>query len=400
MLPRTDVLPFLRLGAGGIQVDHLPANPGAVAFADRILRLTQRLEGRSRHVVTEGLRRQERRVRDVRRLAGISRTLLDLCDFRPPARHDRAPEVRRALFLAGGRGWPPLPADARRPYREAARELGVAEREVDRLLYADRADRRLLRRVPEMDGEALLARYNLDLARAVLGEAREMTIRAEGGWRDILRAVKLARLMYRLAREGEGYRLHVTGPCTPFVTRPQRYGARFARLVPAVARAPGWSIAAAVLWEGGWHPYRLDASSLPAPPPPDPGRYDSAWERDLAGEFAEKIGGEREGWTLLREATPIPIGEEILLPDFTARHADGREALIEVVGFWTPEYLEEKVRKVARAGLDNLVLVVYRDLAAGALEEAASGPVLRFAAKPRIAAVMEAVERVARPPAP
>ncbi|MFW5905029.1 MAG: DUF790 family protein, partial [bacterium] len=167
-------------------------------------------------------------------------------------------------------------------------------------------------------------------------------------------------------------------------------------------------------------------------------------------EFAEKLGEGRDGWTLVREGTPVDLGEELLLPDFTLRHEDGREALVEIVGFWTPEYLEKKVRRVAAAGRDDLLLVVYRDLGAGAegskreaggkgagddrlgsegtggefgggppedtpeggpeypsedapeggpddaLERAFPGRVLRFARKPVIRDVMEAVERVAR----
>jgi len=38
------------------------------------------------------------------------------------------------------------------------------------------------------------------------------------------------------------------------------------------------------------------------------------------------------------------------------RHADVREALVETVGFWTPEYLEAKARKIATAGLASLTL--------------------------------------------
>ncbi|MFW6039978.1 MAG: DUF790 family protein, partial [Gemmatimonadota bacterium] len=132
-------------------------------------------------------------------------------------------------------------------------------------------------------------------------------------------------------------------------------------------------------------------------------RYDSSFERALAEEFADKVGDRRGGWTLAREATPVALGAgELFLPDFTLRHDDGREALVEIVGFWTPEYLEAKLRKVAAAGLDRLILVVYRGLAAGdegALErlaEAAAGPVLTFANRPKIGPVVEAAERVAR----
>ena len=92
------------------------------------------------------------------------------------------------------------------------------------------------------------------------------------------------------------------------------------------------------------------------------------------------------------------MGEELLLPDFTLRHADGREALIEIVGYWTPQYPQAKLRKIAGASLGHLILVVYRGLAAGStneIEAAARGPVLWFTSKPRLGEVMEAAERVA-----
>ncbi|MGH7644652.1 MAG: DUF790 family protein, partial [Gemmatimonadales bacterium] len=129
--------------------------------------------------------------------------------------------------------------------------------------------------------------------------------------------------------------------------------------------------------------------------------YDSQWERDLARDFRAKLGAERGGWTLAREATPVAAGGELLLPDFTLRHRDGREALVELVGFWTPEYLEAKLRKVQAAGLGHLILVVYRGLAVGrdpdALAAAAPGPVVWFTDRPRIGEVLAAAERVARP---
>lgn len=402
VLRKTHVEPFLRERSGAIEVDFLVDPDGrAAALAGRLLALARRLEGRSRATVIEALRRQERRVRDTRRLAGLSKSLLDRCRFRPPEGADRAPEIRAALFDARGEAWPPSPVDRDAPYRVAAGATGLEVKDVERLLYADRPDARVLTWVPPLSGSDLLDRYNLDLARGVLLDATRVVVSAGGGWRDLFRAVKLARLMYRLESAGSGrYRVELTGPAAAYVTRRERYGARFARVVPALARAPGWRLDAEILRDGRPLAYRLDGSAPIASAPP--GRaHDSAWERSLAGEFESKLGAERDGWTLHREATPVAIGAELFLPDFTFRHADGREALVEIVGFWTPGYLEEKLRKVAAAGLENLVLVVYRGLAAGDVEErigeASGGEVLWFVRKPVIGPVMEAVERVARP---
>lgn len=399
MLHRSHVDPYLRVGATAIEVEFLvDADGRAVAFLDRVCRLVRRLEGRPRSVVVEALRRQEPRVRDARRLAGIGKSLLDRCQFRPPPQAARAAEVREALFRARGERWPPTPADVRGPYARAAAELGLEQQDIDRLLYADHPGARLLTRAPRLDGSGLLASSNLDLARGVLLGAERVRVSARGGWRDLFRAIKLARLMYRIEPAGRGYRIELTGPAAPYVTRTERYGRRFARVVPALARAPGWRLEADVVRGDRRLAYRLDGRAPIGRRRRGRPGYDSAWERSLATQFAETIGAERAGWSLLREVSLVAVGEELFLPDFTLRHADGREALVEIVGFWTPEYLASKVRKIAAAGLDHLVLVVYRGLAAGPVEAAAHGPVLWFSHKPRMAEVLSTAERVARQP--
>ena len=403
MLRRTHVLPFTRVRDDTLALDFLSDADGRVAvFLDRLLRLVRRLEGCSRAMVAEALRRQERRVRDARRLSGIAKTVLDLCDFRPPAEAGLAAAARRALFAARGRLWPPVPGDERVPYEEAARELGTTPEAVERGLYADAPTAHLLARAPGLSGRALLDRYNLELARAALLDAERVVLTASGGWRATFRAIKLARLMYRIERAGRtrrSYRVELTGPAAPFLTRPQRYGVRLARVLPALVRAPGWRLEAEVVRDGRKLRFSLDGSA-PFPRVRRRARYDSLWERSLAREFREKMGAERKGWTLTREDVPVAAGGELFLPDFTLRHADGREALVEILGFWTPEYLEAKARKVAAADVGNLVLVVFRGLAAGddavlrSLEAAA--PIVWFRDRPRVAPVLEAAERVAR----
>jgi len=437
VLRRVHVHPFLRERDGRLTVVPL-ADPGgaATALLGRLCRLVRRLEGAPRRTVAEALARQERRVRDVRRLAGVSKALLDACEFRPAPDAARAAAVRDALFAARAAAWPPTSPDDEGPYEAAAAALGLTPDAVRHALYADAPGAAVLAHAPALDGAALLARYHLELARAVLLDATRVTITAHGGWRGIFRAVKLARLMYRVERAGRrGWRVELTGPAAAFVARPQRYGARLARVVPALARAPGWRLEAEVARGGGTGAsttatYTLDAATLPGAalgaarqtPKARPATYDSGWERALARDVAATLRAARAGagedaapgrWTLLREATPVPVGDAagdaLFLPDFTLRHTDGREALVEVVGFWTPEYLADKLRKVAAAGRSDLVLVVYRGLGVGtagagfeaelgALEAAGAARVVWFRDRPRAAPVLAAAEAVARVP--
>lgn len=419
MLRRPQVHPFVHRSpdeGGTLQVQFLrdPGDGRVTTFLARLLRLLHRLEGAPLRTVQEALRRQERRVRDARRLSGLARTLLGVCRFDAPPGAAQAPEFRDALFQARGRHWPPVPGDEEIPYLEAAAALGLAATgaAARRLVYADHPGERILARAPRMDAAALLDRYNLELARGVLLDAESVTIRARGGWKDLLRAVKLARLMYRLHPEDapgarrRRYRLELTGPASPFLAHPRRYGARFASIVPALTRAPSWSLDARVRWEGGVATYRLDHTAPLGKS--RRARYDSRWEAELArglrGAMASSgpEGGGRIGksdWSLHREETLVPVGDSVVLPDFTLRHRDGREALVELVGFWTPEYLADKLRKVQAAGLPNLVLVVFRGLAAGegeaAVEAAGAAEVVWFSRKARAREVLEAAERVA-----
>ncbi|MEO8564126.1 MAG: DUF790 family protein [bacterium] len=409
MLNRSHVAPFLRVERGVAHIVYLADPDGRIVpFLDRLGRLLRRLEGWPRERVVDALRRQERRVRDVTRLAGIAKTLLDLCEFRPAPGSEDAPAVRDAVFRARGLRWPPIPGDHRAPYEAAAGELGRSADEMERLLYADALGARVLMRAPRLDGRALLARYNLELARAALLDAERVRVRARGGWRAIFRAVKLARLMHTIRRVGRSYEVELTGPAAPFVVQGSRYGVRFARVIPSLARAPAWRLDADLRLNetivrfrarGRMRPARADA---PVGRPARRPAYDSAWERSLAADFRRRVSGDRDGWQLTRETTPIAVGDELFLPDFTLHHADGREALIEIVGFWTPEYLELKLRKVTAARLDQLILVVYKGLAVGAsvdaLAAAAGGAdrVVWFVKQPRAADVMRAAERWAR----
>lgn len=415
-----DMAPDMSVPMARLDIDFLPPGPEGgplLPFLDRLCRIVRRLEGAPRGRVTELLRRQERRVRDARRLSGISKTLLDACQFRRAEGHDDASRLREAVHLARGAAWPPVPGDEDRPWEVVARAEGL---EVDALrerVLADRPDRAVLVRAPKWDGAVLLDRYNLGLVQAALLDAESLVFRARGGWKGVFRAMRRVRLMSTVEREGRRtYRMELTGPAAPFVTRSQRYGIRMARILPELLRAPGARLEARVLHEGRPALLRLDADHavfgfLAGQEREGKGtrkRHDSKWEEDLAKGLRDRIeahrGGERDGWTLVREDAPVVLpGGAVFLPDFTLRHRDGREAWVELVGFWTPEYLATKLAKVREARAGQLVLVVPRRSGATGPEvaaalEALGDSVAWFTTSPRPGAVLEVAERVARVP--
>jgi len=90
----------------------------------------------------------------------------------------------------------------------------------------------------------------------------------------------------------------------------------------------------------------------------DGNQFDSDVERTLAQKW-ERSNTE---WELVREDDVFDLGAEVMIPDFAIEHPDGRRAILEIVGFWTPEYLESKLTKIRQVEADNFVLAVSERL--------------------------------------
>jgi len=72
--------------------------------------------------------------------------------------------------------------------------------------------------------------------------------------------------------------------------------------------------------------------------------------------------GSNTEWELVREDDIFDLGAEVMIPDFAIEHPDGRRAILKIVGFWTPEYLESKLTKIRQVEADNFVLGVSERL--------------------------------------
>ncbi len=253
------------------------------------------------------------------------------------------------------------------------------------LLYADYPEYHRLAAFPsDYTTEALRADYDLAQAQALLYSATRMTVEAGRDFKHILRYARLARLLHRIERlegqpgrrpgrrrrsrvarpvgtaDGDGYRFVLDGP-NSVLRRTRAYGVDFARFLAALVRLGDWRLRAEIELRPGWRPFTFALSSadglgVGATPPAE---FDSSLEEAVARKF----GRERDGWRLVREGVVLEMGASILIPDFVFRHEDGTEVLLEIVGYWTPEYLADKLRKLTAVRSVNLVVAVPRRLA-------------------------------------
>jgi predicted nuclease of restriction endonuclease-like RecB superfamily len=121
-------------------------------------------------------------------------------------------------------------------------------------------------------------------------------------------------------------------------------------------------------------------------------------EADFAADFHERFGDSRGRWLLTREDEVILLGDTVMIPDFAFTHKkDGRRALVEIVGFWHPDYLARKVAKARSADRSDLILLIYEgvNLSQDKLRDIPA-QVLYFPNKPVLKDVLALVEEVAR----
>ena len=125
------------------------------------------------------------------------------------------------------------------------------------------------------------------------------------------------------------------------------------------------------------------------------GEFDSRLEADFAHEFEQKIGNKRGHWRLTRESEVVLLGDTVMVPDFVLTDTDdeNRRILIELVGFWHPQYLRRKLEKVRAANCPQLLLLVYKGLnVTGEAFQDVASEVIFFQHKPVMKEVMQTVE--------
>lgn len=311
---------------------------------------------------------------DRRRSGSFCKLLDDASEF-DADRKGRAAALRLLVFSLAAT-MHPLVTEADRVFerteseakRRIADEVGMPWVQIDAALYADVLDRQLLVAFQGFDSPAArLSAYNLAKFQACLYRSTRMTIFASTDFAAIVRYAKLARLLVETSRvSDETYRIELTGPSS-VLGGTRRYGVSFARVVAALVACREWHMRAIVLtpWRRPAEA-RLTSEDGYRSHVAAPDLFDSEVEADLAAKW----GDTQDGWTLSRDAGILQSGQTTFVPDFLLRHTDGREAFLEIVGFWTPEYLTAKRATLAKFPGRRIVLAVQKRKA----KENAEGP--------------------------
>ena len=85
-------------------------------------------------------------------------------------------------------------------------------------------------------------------------------------------------------------------------------------------------------------------------------------ENPLAEKLKTSWAKAASNWILEESHEVIDLGESAFAPDFVLTGADGRRVYLEVMGFWTPEYLTARLQQFTRAKFNDFIMVVSEDL--------------------------------------
>ena len=240
---------------------------------------------------------------------------------------------------------------------EAAERLRVSRETLEESLFGDvREERRVKPPARPIPPSELALRVNSRFAQAVVRGASEVEVEAYENVRSLVRHARLRGLIVTVASGGDSprTRLSISGPFALF-RHTHVYGRALAGLVPLLARAPRFSLSARCLVQGEMLRFVVESGD-PLFPSESPRAFDSRVEERFARDLARLA----PDWQVLREPTAIPALGTLIFPDFLLCHRldPRRSFLVEIVGFWTPEYVSRKLETLRAARIENLILVI------------------------------------------
>jgi predicted nuclease of restriction endonuclease-like RecB superfamily len=248
---------------------------------------------------------------------------------------------------------------------QAAFRLGIASIELERSLWSDFEDELILDRFAPPSPTELVRQYNLGLTQTLLFRATSLEFVVGSNYQRIFSRLKYLGLMYSVERSGDDYLVLVDGPVALFKLT-ERYGTSIAKLLPLLLEADQWSLTAHIISGEPEAPKLLEmelTSDVAGKLFPvrrgetESERYDSSVE----AAFAHSFNALKLGWVLKREPGLLTAGRSVLIPDFSFEK-NGMKAYLEVVGFWTNEYLTKKLAKLQEVDVANLLVAVDRSL--------------------------------------
>jgi predicted nuclease of restriction endonuclease-like RecB superfamily len=293
--------------------------------------------------------------------------------------------LRRKVFEESSkRGFALTEYERGRIMSDIAKAFNINSNMLEELLMSDMDDNLLIIELKPISVDKLIASYNLSLIQTLLFKCVTFECKVSSGveWKYLLRDVKRLGLMYMLEYDDNNNNSSnkkvsnitciVDGPLSIFKMT-EKYGTSIARLIPTIVNAREWYIRAWIVRDSNRaRSYEFTLSSkdnvmLDKSRDPSTNLYDydgksiTIYDSSIEERFANTFINYDTGWRLVREPEPIVVSNKAFIPDFAFEKGNIR-VYLEIVGFWTKEYIERKLQKirelrVERSDIDIIVAI-------------------------------------------
>jgi len=357
-------------------------------------------EGVSKAKLDENILEIEAKYTDYKLVRGICHLLEQRCVYALPGRtfpHGgnnnamNAINLRRKIFEESSRnGYPATEDERKQILQKFATESDLTTDELEIAMWADLDKNKYLKNFESLSPLQLISWYNISILQSLLLNCIKLEFSVYGGfsWKKILRKIKQLGLMYFLFHENnlesesnkqtrnqemvfnskkdKRVICTVEGPLS-IVRLTDKYGTAMAKLIPLIIFTDIWSIDAIILRKsisGVRKTYRFQISNkdkdLPLfdaskVQPQSASNMNSGsiyknaidnFDSIVEKKFMDKFLKFSIGWNLIREPDPLILSNgKAFIPDFVFEKY-GIKVYLEIVGFWTSEYLKRKLEKI------------------------------------------------------
>jgi uncharacterized protein len=340
-----------------------PDSPRLLRRAGEVISLVAQHQGGHRRELDEALEQFVGHDPQYRVVRGWIKLLLDRCEFTVSSVRD--PEQIREAVFRHARPYHPVRDEARRQqvYEQAAQELQCRPEEVITGLYADLPQNLQLRSFDELPAHDLLDGYNLAQAQALFYRCQRLVLhlapQSVANYRVLFDALKAYRLMHTLQGDAEsGYTVVLDGPVSLF-HRSQKYGIQMAVFLPALLSCSGWQLRAEIAGQTDPLTYELTSEQTQL-------RVPAEREHRVSRPALEKVLAD---WNKQKRVTTLELCREILdgggsawLPDLVARRPGHEPVYLELLGFWTPTFLQRRLAEIRQTGVVHALVAVSDEL--------------------------------------
>lgn len=394
MLPSN--LLITRARSGKIKPVYVPIEVRYVELASRLIETYEAHLNKRKGELADQCQQFEEIGFDFRLVRGLA-ALLDRSATFKPRSHIDPKQARREVFREANR-YPLVATDELRQkvITEAASQLGLSSLQLEASLWSDFEDELVLERFIAPRPRDLIQQYNLSLTQTLLFKAASLEFTVGSNYQRIFSRLKYLGLMYAIEQTDGAYRIIVDGPISLFKLT-ERYGTSLAKLLPFIVEADEWRLKAHVVGGERQAPklleLELDSRTVGDRLPRHGAeatreRYDSSVE----AAFARSFKALKLGWNLKREPELLVAGRYVFIPDFSFEK-NHLKAYLEVVGFWTDEYLKKKLAKLRELDVENLLIAVDRSLNCSQLEKV-KGFVILYDKKVPVKPVVEYLKQL------